>query len=152
MTRRAQVVSSVQVNRPPAEVFGYLADVARHGEWSPKAYRVEGMSPGEQVVKGSRYTSYGWLPNDKDHRNDVEATEVDAPSRLVLTSIDGGERFVSTFRLVPSDGGTQVERVMDLARPGGVVGALFPLLAMLVIKPDVAKGLHRLKAALESKD
>ncbi len=150
MARRATVVSSVQVDRPPGEVFGYLADVARHGDWSPKAYRVEGIAPGEQVVMGSRFTSYGWLPNDKDHRNDVEVTEVQAPSRLVLTSTDRGERFISTFTLVPVGGGTQVERVMDMPRPRGVVGALFPLIAMFLVKPDVAKGLGKLKAALEA--
>ena len=151
MARRATVVSSVQIERPPAEVFGYLADVARHTEWSPKKYRVEGITPGEQVVKGSCFTSYGWLPNDKDHRNEVEATEVDAPSRLVLTSTDSGEKAVNTFTLTPAGTGTQVQREMDLARPGGFVGAMFPVVAALLIKPDINKGLGKLKTTLESR-
>jgi len=150
MARRATVVSSVQVERPPAEVFSYLADVARHAEWSPKAYRVEGIAAGEQVVTGSTFTSYGWLPNDKDHRNEVEATAVEAPSRLVLTSSEGDEKVVNTFTLSPAGSGTEVERVMDLPRPSGVVGVLFPLISTLLIKPDVAKGLGKFKAALES--
>ncbi len=39
---------------------------------------------------------------------------------------------------------------MDLARPGGLPGLLFPLIAKLLIKPDVAKGLGTLKALLEA--
>lgn len=149
MARRTMVVSSVQVQRKPAEVFEYLTDVARHAEWSPKAYRVEGISVGEQVTQGRRYTSYGWLPNDKDHRNEVEVTEVLAPQRLVLTSTDAGERYVSTFTLTPDGAGTQLERSVDLPRPGGALGLVFPLILSLLIRPDVAKGLGKVKATLE---
>jgi uncharacterized protein YndB with AHSA1/START domain len=150
MARRATVVSSVQIQCPPAQVFDYLTDVARHAEWSPKAYRVEGMTAGQHVVEGAHYTSYGWLPNDKNHRNDVEATAVQSPRRLVLTSTDGTERFVSTFALSGAASGTVLERTMDMPRPGGLVGALFPLLIAFLIKPDVTKGLNKLKATLEA--
>ncbi len=150
MARRTTVVSSVQVDRAPVDVFNYLADVARHGEWSPKGYRVEGLPVGQPITQGSRFTSYGWLPRDNDHRNEVEATEVRAPDRLVLTSTDSGQRFVNTFRLSPTGAGTRVERVMDMPRPGGVTGVLFPLIATFLIKPDVAKGLGKLKSRLES--
>ena len=103
MAERVVFTTSVQVARPPADVFAYLTDVSRHAEWSPKAYRVEGMSPGDHVVTGSQFVSYGWLPNDKDHRNDVEATVVDAPGRLELTSMESGETFISTFNVTASN-------------------------------------------------
>jgi len=45
MARRATVVSVVQVDRPRVEVFAYLADVAHHSDWSPKADRVKGVAP-----------------------------------------------------------------------------------------------------------
>jgi uncharacterized protein YndB with AHSA1/START domain len=151
MADRVLVTSSVEVARPPAEVFSYLADVSRHGEWSPKPYRVEGVSPGDQVVQGSTFVSYGWLPNDKDHRNEVEATVVDAPSRLVLTSSEGDEKFVSTFTVTPSGGGSSVERVMDMPRPGGALGAVFPVILATLVKPNVNKGMANLKSSLESK-
>jgi len=150
MADRVVVTSSVQVARPPAEVFSYLADVSRHAEWSPKAYRVEGMSPGDQVVQGSRFVSYGWLPNDKDHRNEVEATVVDEPSRLVLTSSEGDERFVSTFTVTPSGDGCTVERAMDMPRPGGALGAVFPVILATLVRPNVNKGMANLKKSLET--
>lgn len=151
MARHETVTASVHVERPPTEVFDYLADVARHVEWSPKAYRVEGVAVGHQVTEGKRFTSYGWLPGDKDHRNDVEVTAVQAPSRLVLSSVDQGQVTVNTFMVTADRDGSRVERVMEVQRPGGVVGLVFPLIAMVLIRPDVAKGLARLKSNLEGR-
>jgi uncharacterized protein YndB with AHSA1/START domain len=150
MAERVVVTSSVRVARPPAAVFSYLADVSRHAEWSPKAYRVEGVSPGDQVAPGSTFVSYGWLPNDKDHRNEVEATVVDAPNRLVLTSSDGDEKFVNTFTVTPAGDGSVVERAMDMPRPGGTMGAVFPLILATLVKPNVNKGMANLKRSLET--
>ena len=66
-----------------------------------------------------------------------------------LTSTDRGQQFISTFTLTPDGSGTNIERLMDLARPCGFPGALFPLIATFLIKPDVTKGLGQLNAALE---
>jgi len=146
---RVTATASVDVGKPPADVFAYLCDVSRHGEWSPKAYRVEGLDTGTPVHVGTRYTSYGWLPNDKDHRNEVEVSELVPPARLVLTATDGGESFVSTFELTPSPAGTRVRRVLDMPKPGGILGLVFPVIVAALVKPDVAKGLSKLKANLE---
>jgi len=39
---------------------------------------------------------------------------------------------------------------MDMPRPGGAVGVIFPVIAKLLVKPDVTKGLGKLKAAVEA--
>lgn len=151
MGRRVNVVVSVVVERPSEEVFDYLNDVARHGEWSPKAYRVEGVEVGTPAEEGTRYASYGWLPNAKDHRNDVEVTQVQRPDRLILTATDRGEKFMHTFTLSPAGSGTRLERAVDMPHPGGPVGVVFPLIVRFLIKPDVSRGLGMLKAKLESR-
>jgi uncharacterized protein YndB with AHSA1/START domain len=147
---RATATASVEVSRPPAEVFAYLCDVSRHGEWSPKAYRVEGIEPGAPLQPGTRYTSYGWVPRDSDHRNEVEVSEVSAPTRLVLTATDGGQEFISTFTVTASGTGSRVQRVLDMPKPGGVLGLVFPVILTALVKPDVAKGLGNLKTHMES--
>jgi len=147
---RVTVTASVEIAKPPDEVFGYLCDVRRHGEWSPKAYRVEGIPVGAPVDVGTRYASFGWVPNDKDHRNEVEVTELSTPTRLVLTATDGGETFISAFTVTPSSTGSRVTRVMDMPRPGGALGLVFPLILAVLVKPDVAKGLGKLRANLET--
>lgn len=145
--RRAVVSTVLVVPNPPERVFALLADVQRHAEWSPKKFRVEAVSG--PVQKGTTFVSYGWLPGDADHRNDVEVTEFEPPHRLVLTATDRGEQFVNTFVLTPEGSGTRIERSLDLPRPDGVIGALFPIVAARVIRPDMAKGLRKLKWVLE---
>lgn len=145
---RISIRNSVTVNKPVEVVFDYLADVSRHGEWSPKPYRVEGLSG--PVTKGTTFTSWGWVPGDKDHRNEVEVTEVERPSRFAFTAKEKGEEFRSTFTLTPEGDGTRVERVMDMPRPGGVLGMVFPLVASGFIKPAVGKGMTLFKQRAES--
>ena len=71
-------------DRPEAEdVFAYLADVQKHKDWSPKAYRVEGLDG--PVRLGTTSTSYGWVPKDPDHRNDVEVTAFEPSTRIEFT-------------------------------------------------------------------
>ncbi len=149
MTSRAVATCTVTVARRPDEVFAYLCDANRHGEWSPKAYRVEGLTD-TPIRMGTTWTSYGWVPRDPQHRNEVEVTDLSAPTRLRLVSIESGEEFINTFTLTPEGPGTRVERVMDLPRPGGMLGAVFPLLMKGLVKPGVQKGLTMLKTNLES--
>lgn len=149
MAGRVNVTASVDINRPPDAVFDYLADVTKHGEWSPKPLRIEGIEPGA-VKPGDTFTSYGVIPGDKKHRNDVTVTEVTAPSRLVLESADKGATFVNTFTLQAAGAGTTVTRTMDMPSPPFPVSVLFPLIKAGVIQPDVRKGLQKLKGNLEA--
>lgn len=145
---RVRTTVSVAVDRPAEQVFAYLADVTRHPEWSPKPLRVEGAAAGPAAV-GSRFTSVGSVPGDPEHRNDVEVTACDAPARLELVADDPAGRFVNEFAVVPTGSGCRVERTMDLPRPGGVVGLLFPLLVRGFVRPDMTKGLRMLRANVE---
>ena len=147
MGRRARAQLSVVVSRKPDEVFAYLADVTRHSEWSPRAYRVEGVDG--PVTLGSTFTSYGWVPKDADHRNDVEVTAFQPPSRLQLTAREQGEDFLSTYVLSRQGDATRVEKVIDMPRPNGFAGAIFPLVLGGFIKPATNKGMKMLKANLE---
>jgi len=148
MGKRAKAQLSIDVNRTPDEVFAYLADVRRHAEWSPKAYRVEGIDG--PVQPGSTFTSYGWVPKDADHRNDVEVTSFDPSRRLEFTAREKGESFLNTYELsAAGDGGTRIDRTLDFPTPHGVGGMLFPLIMGGLIKPATNKGMKMLKAKLE---
>ena len=147
MTRVA-ITTKVTTKRSVEEAFAYLSDVSRHPEWSPKAMRVEELSG--PVQKGTTFTSYGWIPGDKEHRNEVEVTEVDAPTRFQLTSREQGENFYNTFTLESTGAGTTITRVMDMPKPGGAIGVLFPLLKATIVQPGVQKGMTMLGAKLDS--
>lgn len=150
MAGRTSVTATVSIDRPPAEVFAYLSDVSRHGEWSPKALRVEGVAPGP-VKAGASFTSYGVVPGDKSHRNEVTVAECAAPTRLVLDSAEKGEHFINTFEVLATEAGTQVTRTMDLPQPGLPLSLAMPLIRTALIKPDIKKGLATLKANVEGR-
>jgi uncharacterized protein YndB with AHSA1/START domain len=147
MSGRAKAQLSILVNRKPDEVFAYLCDVRKHAEWSPKAYRVEGVEG--PLKMGSMFASYGWVPKDPDHRNDVEVTAFDPPRRIEFTGREKGEDFLNTYVLTPQGDSTRIDRTIDMPKPDGVGGALFPLILGGFIKPATNKGMKMLKARLE---
>jgi uncharacterized protein YndB with AHSA1/START domain len=148
MASRAKTTCTVVVGRPPDEVFAYLADVNRHAEWSPKAYRVEGLPDGP-IGAGTSFTSYGWVPRDAEHRNEVEVSAYEPPRRIEFTGKERGEKFVSTFILTPDGGGTKVERHLDFPKPSGAGGIAFGVLLTTFIKPAVQKGMNMMKENVE---
>jgi uncharacterized protein YndB with AHSA1/START domain len=147
MSDRVKAQVSIVIDRKPDEVFAYLADVRKHGEWSPKAYRVEGVDG--PVQKGSTFTSWGWVPKDADHRNDVEVTAFEPPRRIEFTGRERGEDYLNTYVLTPEGNRTRIDRTLDFPKPPGFTGVVFPLFLAGFIKPATNKGMKMLKAKLE---
>lgn len=148
MGKRAQATWTAKSSKSPEAVFDYLADFTKHPEWSPKPYRVEGAPT--VATKGATFTSWGWIPGDKEHQNEVEITEVVAPRRLSWVGRDKGEDFINTFVLTPDGTDTRIEKTMDMPVPGGFVGVLFPVIMKLVVKPGVQKGMNLLEQRLNA--
>jgi len=146
---RVVIDATVTTRRSIEDAFAYVADISKHPEWSPKALRIDGLSG--PVAKGTHYTSYGWIPGDKEHRNEVEVTELDSPTRMVLVSTepDGGE-FINTFELSSTGSGTSIKRTMDMPKPTGMLGLVFPLILAFVAKPGFNKGVTTLGAKLDA--
>jgi uncharacterized protein YndB with AHSA1/START domain len=136
------------VQRPQQEVFDYLSQVSKHGEWSPKPWRVEG-EPGP-LAKGATFSSRGWIPGEKDHQNEVEVTEFEPPSRIAWRAHEKGQPFISTFVLTPEGSGTSVERTFEFPQQTGFIGVIFPVIKALIVKPNFEKGASMLKQRLES--
>ncbi len=149
MAGRTTMTWTTSIDRPPQVVFAYLADVTKHGEWSPKPFRVEGVSGA--VTTGDTFTSIGTMPYEKDHRNEVTITACSPPTRLQLDAEEKGEHFINTFELRGEGRATVLTRTMDVPKPSGLVGTAFPIIKAVFIKPDVQKGLNMLKAILEQR-
>ncbi len=138
----------ITINATPEAVWPWIADLAKHGEWSPKPYRVELVS-GETGKVGSRYRSAGWIPGDKDHANDVEITESVPHSRFALRADEQMGSFANTYDLTPVAGGTEVTYRLVFPKVGGVQGLMLPILFPLVGKPNIGKRMKLLKAKVE---
>ena len=147
MSDRATNSWTVEVAAPPEVAFEYLSDIGRYSEWSPKPYRVEPV-PSQPLEQGVTFQSFGVVPGNKDHPNQVEVTVVDAPRRLVLTSTDKGERYVHRFDVEASGRGSRITRTVEAPQPKGFVRLVFPLIFAVFINPEVTKGMKMLQANL----
>jgi uncharacterized protein YndB with AHSA1/START domain len=133
----------------PDQVWPWVAQLDKHGEWSPKPYRVELVS-GEPGAVGSRYKSVGVVPGDKAHDNDVEIVEVVPQQRLVLRADDAQGSFDNTYTLRPVDGGTEVSYTLVFPKMKGAAAVLVPVLFPLVGKADIRKRMQLLKQRVEA--
>lgn len=138
---------SVQINAKQEDVFNYISDFVRHGEWN-EGLRMEPVSDGPIAV-GSQYRSIGKMMG-KDVANDIRITEYEPHSRIAFVSNDGKADFSQEMDFSPSNGGTLLERKMTFD-----ASALMALLFRLVVGPLLAnrsmnKSLKNLKAKVES--
>ncbi|MBI3430547.1 MAG: SRPBCC family protein [Actinobacteria bacterium] len=144
-----QLLVSQLINAPINAVWPWVSDITKHSQWSPKPYTVELIS-GENGAVGSKYRSSGWVPPaEKNHRNDVEITEVVPGSKIVFTAHDENGFFKNTFKLEPVSQGTQVTFQHDFPKMKGMGRILLPLLLPLVGKKDAMVRLGMLKAKAE---
>jgi hypothetical protein len=132
----------VEVTRPVAEVFDFLADIRNELAWNPRVIQLEKTSSGP-IAAGTtfhgRYTGLGSL--------ETELTDYEWPGRLGFRSSGPRMRLAGTFTLTATQHGTSVVLVADL-RPRGIFKLLEPLMAPM-LKQQNAAAAARLKQALE---
>ena len=144
-----QGTETVTIQASPETVWPWIVNLDKHADWSPKSYRVELLS-GEAGAVGARYRSFGVVPGDKDHENEVEITEVVPERRLVLTARDENGAFTNTLTLTPSGTGTLVSFQLTFPPMKGMAKFLVPILFPTVGKGDMRKRMALLKATVES--
>lgn len=133
----------------PEQVWPWIVDVTKHGDYSPHPFQAELFS-GDVGKVGSRYRSVGWIPNDKNHTNEVEVTEAVPHERVVLKADDPLGAFTNTYVLRAVSGGTEVAWTMTFPPLKFPMSMMAPVLFPLVGKPDGRKRVALLKAKVES--
>ena len=132
----------VEVARPVAEVFDFLADIRNEVAWNPRVVQLDKTSSGP-IAAGTtfrgRYHGLGPL--------ETELTAYERPGRLGFRSVGPRARLTGTFTLTATQHGTSVVLVADL-QPRGIFKLLEPLMAPM-LKQQNAAAAARLKQALE---
>jgi len=147
----AQLLVSEMINAPASTVWPWIADITKHSQWSPKPYTVQ-LDSGTNGAVGSKYSSVGFVPpSDKNHKNEVEVTEVVPNSKFVFRAHDENGYFINTFTLQPMGSSTQVTFQHDFPKMKGAGRILLPLLLPSVGKRDAKVRLGMLKAKAEGK-
>ncbi len=102
------------IQAPPQQVFDYVADLSRHGEWGAHGLTVQQTSPGP-VGLGATFASEAKQFGTQREKQTI--TEF-APTRSLAFEATGGLGVARhAFELTPRDGGTQVVKSMELIKP-----------------------------------
>jgi uncharacterized protein YndB with AHSA1/START domain len=140
----------VVINASLDAVWPWVAQLEKHGEWSPKPFTLELVS-GEPDTVGSKYRSVGYVPGDSNHANDVTITEMVPNQRFALDASDENGVYHNTYDFRAVDGGTEVTYSLVFPDMKGATKYLLPILFPIVGKSDIKKRLNLLKAKAESK-
>jgi uncharacterized protein YndB with AHSA1/START domain len=135
---------TVDIRRPPADVFAFLADGENNRRWRTGVLDIRhksGQGQGaiyEQGVKG---------PFGRRVPADYEVTAYEPDRRLAFRAIAGPVRPEGSYELTPlNGGGTRVTFALR-ASPSGLAKLLGPMVAK-TMRSEVAQ-LDRLRAVLE---
>jgi uncharacterized protein YndB with AHSA1/START domain len=144
------IVSTIEIARPPDEVFSYVTDPSRFAEWQHDIVSVriaEGGPPGV----GSRFTTTRRI-SGTERTMTQEITESVPPRSWAAHGVDGPIRPSANVTVEPLDDGTRSRVTITLDFEGHGIGVpLVPLVRRQAQKGAPASYLN-LKQRLESGD
>ena len=140
---------SIDIASPPAKVYRYLADFARHSEWSMSVATIEQVTPGPVSV-GTEFKSTETIP--QKFVSVARVTALQAPSRVSWESTDY-RIFRTKWSLAMSErnGGTHLTQRVRF-EPIGFLGNLLLLMRKRQVPPENRQSLERIKAKLEGSE
>jgi uncharacterized membrane protein len=145
----AAITDTVEIAKSPPEVFAYLDDLRRHGEWQTQIENVELLTEGPTRV-GTRAVDTRRVPGGR-RKITYEITEHDPPRRAAFRGLDGPIRPVGSVTVEGLDEGRRSRVTLELDLVGhGLLGKLFAPIARRDARKQVPKDQARLKERLES--
>jgi uncharacterized protein YndB with AHSA1/START domain len=142
----APIIASVDIARSPEDVFAYIDDLSRHGEWQGQIVSVRVDTEGPTRV-GSRATETRRVPGGPREFT-YEITEHDPPRKASFRVLDGPVRPFGTVTVEPAGEGSRFTLRLDFEGHG--FGKLIAPLARRDSRKQVPQDQARLKERLES--
>ena len=139
---------TVEINRSPAEVFAYLDQLDRPGEWQSQIVSVQVETEGPTRV-GSRARE-GRNIQGREQEMTYEVTEHDAPRRVAFRGIDGPIRPIGTVTVQPLDDGSRSRLTLEFDLKGHGFGVLIAPFARRMARKQIPQDQAMLKERLES--
>jgi uncharacterized protein YndB with AHSA1/START domain len=117
----APLVTTIEIARPPEEVFAYATDPSRFAEWQSDVVRV-------RVLDGNRFTTTRRV-GGTDRTMTQEIIRNDPPRAWAVSGVEGPIRPQATITVEPVAGGTSARVTFTLDFAGHGVGVpLVPLI------------------------
>ena len=146
----APISESIEINRRPEEVFAYLDDVKRHGEWQEQIVAVEPQGDQPMGV-GKRVRETRRVPGG-DRSMTYEITEYDPPRQSSFRVLDGPVRGVGTIVVEPAGDGSRSKVTFTIEFEGhGLSGRVLVPLAKSQARKQIPQDQARMKKLLESR-
>ena len=144
----APIVSEVDVARPPDEVFRYVTDPSRFGEWQSGV--IDGhLEPDGPAAVGSRCIMTRRI-GGSDRTSASEITQVSPPRTWAVKGIDGPIRADVTVTVEPRRDGEQAHVTISVDFHGHGIGKMLLPVVVREARQEVPQSCQNLKKRLES--
>jgi uncharacterized membrane protein len=144
----ATIRESIEIARSPEEVFAYLDELSRHGEWQEQIVNVR-VNPDGPTKVGTRATETRKV-GGRQQTMTYEVTEHNPPRSFSFRGLDGPIRPIGTGTVEPVGDGSRSRTTIELDFEGHGFGRLLRPLVIAQAKKQVPKDQQRLKERLES--
>ena len=142
----AKFERSMTVNAPPETVFGYVADISKHTEWSSHQLQVEPQDPGAAHI-GSRYRTASKLLGS--HNAELTITELAQPTRFAFECKDDTGEFIHWFEVAPTEGGTELTKGVEPIKKSLLLTLATPITGFIIPR-NLDSDLEKIKQHLEA--
>lgn len=142
------ITSSVEIERRPEEVFAYLDQLERHGEWQEAIVSVQ-LETDPPTRVGSRAVEMRKVPGGP-RQFTYQITEHDPPRRSAFRGLNGPVRPVGTVTIEALGDGSRSRVTLEFDLEGHGFGKLIAPLARLDGRRRIPKDQQRLKERLEA--
>jgi uncharacterized membrane protein len=142
------ITHSVEINRRPEDVFAYLDQLDRHGEWQENITSTQVETEGPTRV-GSRAVNRRRVPGGP---RDIpyEVTEHDPPRNVSFRGTAGPVRPVGTVTVAPIGDGSSSRVSIQFDLQGHGLGRLVAPFARRQAARDIPQDQERFKERLEA--
>jgi uncharacterized protein YndB with AHSA1/START domain len=139
---------SIEIDRRAEEVFAYLDEVERHGEWQRQIVSTEKTTEGPVGV-GTKVAEKRKV-GGREQATDYEITEHDPPRSTSFRGTVGPVRPVGTVTVEPVGDGSKSRVTIEFNLVGQGFGKLIAPLARMQARKEIPLSQEQLKARLES--
>ena len=142
------IVESVEITRPPADVFAYITDPTHLPEWQESVVSVE-REGGEPRGVGSRVKIVRRIGRmERTMTSELEASS--PPSSWTVRGLDGSIRGRVKGTVAPLDNGARSRVTIELDFESHGIGKLLvPLVVRRQAQREMPKNMQHLKEQLE---
>jgi carbon monoxide dehydrogenase subunit G len=144
----APITGTIEIARPPQDVFDYVADVKRQSEWQAAIEKIEVETDGPTRV-GTRAVQTRRVPGGS-RTFPYEVTEHDPPRRSSFQVTGGPVRPHGSMDFTALDNGTRTRVDFQIEFAGHGLGVLLMPIVRRDARREVPKNLGALKQRLES--